>query len=248
MTPAKFASYVRYKTRTNTTTFPDVEMLNYKELRQEELAGAILDVHEDFFLVPQLDDLVADQREYPFPADILSRIKRVEAKLDETDFIPLSEIDINEVNFPIATETDITNVFNNLQVSKNNPNGARFDIMRKSIYIYSATITSVTDGIKLWCSTYPAVVTDLTSVVDLSVDPSTTTHGMPKAMHRVWATGVIIDYKESRQKPIPLSEGELAYEFNKQKAIKVLKHGNLDREVIGKLPPPSDRGNEGADF
>ena len=86
------------------------------------------------------------------------------------------------------------------------------------------------------------------SATDMSVDPSTTTHGIPKELHELWARGVVIDYKESREKPIPLTERELKYEFDKQKAIETLKHGNLDREVIGTLPPASDRGNDGSDY
>ena len=82
----------------------------------------------------------------------------------------------------------------------------------------------------------------------MSVDPSTTTHGIPRSMHEIWARGVIIDYKESREKPIPLSEREGKYEVDKQTAIETLKHGNLDREVIGDIPPQDDRGNEGADY
>jgi len=249
--PAKFAAYVRYKTKTNATTFPDEEMLSYMAFRQEELAQSILKTDEDILLIPQTADLVASSitaREYPLPQDILSRIKRVEAQLNGTDWIPLTEIDITQIDSSLATEDEITSMFNNSQVSKGNPNGARFDILRKSIFIYSGTITATTDGLKVWCNTWPTPVTDLSASADMSQDPSTTTHGIPRAMHKLWATGVIIDYKESKEKPIPLNETELYYEKDLQKAIATLKHGNLDREVIAELPPPSDRGNEGADY
>ena len=85
-------------------------------------------------------------------------------------------------------------------------------------------------------------------VTDMSIDPSTTTHGIPRELHELWARGVIIDYKGSREKPIPLSEQELSYRVDLEKAIETLKQGNLDREVIGALPPASDRGNEGFDY
>jgi len=158
------------------------------------------------------------------------------------------ELDINQIDVPIVSEANITSVFNSSQVSEGNPNGARFDIMRKAIKIYSGTISAVTDGLQLWCMTYPAAITDLTSTTDMSVDPSTTTHGIPREMHEIWARGVIIDYKESKEKPIPLNERELKYEFDMEKAIETLKHGNLDREVMGGIPPASDRGNDGADY
>ncbi len=250
-TPAKFATYVRYKTRTNSTTLENAEILSYMEVRQDEIAKAILKTDEDILLIPQTDDLVASSitaREYPLPSDILSRIKRVEAQLNGSDWIHLTEIDITQIGKPISTEANITDVFNNSRMSKTNPNGARFDMLRKSIFIYSGTITATTGGFKVWTNTWPTPITDLTSTTDMSVDPSTTTHGIPRAMHGIWATGVIIDYKESKEKPMPLSERELKYEFDKRQAIEALKHGNLDREVIGDLPPAGERGNDGFDY
>jgi len=248
MTPAKFTSWVRWKTRTNSTTFTDAQLLLGMEVRQYEIAKAILKADEDILLIPQTCDLVEDQREYPQPLDIISRIKRVEAKLNGTNWIPLSEIDITQIGYPIATETNITDVFNNSQVSNGNPTGARFDLLRKAIMIYSGSITDVTAGLRIYVNTYPSVITDLTGTTDMSEDPSDTTHGIPKALHEIWSRGVIIDYKEGKEKPIPLSEKELSYKFDLEKAIEILKHGNLDREVFGTLPPASDRGNDGSDY
>ena len=247
--PAEFATYVRYKTRTNSTTFENADILALMKFRQDELAQAVLKADEDILLIPQITDLVADQRDYPQPQDLLSRIKRVEAKLDESNYIPLIEIDITQVGVAISSESDITSVFNNSQFhKKSNPTGARFDILRKSLKIYSGTITAVTDGLKIWVNTWPTAIGDLSATDDMSQDPSTTTHGIPRALHEIWARGVIIDYKESRQKPIPLNERELKYEFDKERAVETLRHGNLNREVIGFLPPASERGNEGADY
>ena len=230
MTAVQFAEYVRLKTRTNSTTFSDADIVILMRQRQDEIAQAILKTDEDILLIPLTTSLVADQRDYPFPTTILSRIKRVEAKLDGTNFIKLEELDITQLKVPIATETDITNNFTNLE------GGAFFDLLRKSIYIYSGSITAVTDGLKLWCDTWPTAVTDLTGTVDLSIDPTSTTHGIPRAMHEIWARGVIIDYKQGKEKPIALSEREQSYEKDLAKAVATLKHGNLDREVIADVP------------
>lgn len=248
MTAKEFAAHVRLMTRMNSTTFSDTDLLALMKIRQSEIAKEIMKADEDILLIPQYADLVANQREYPLPSDILSRIKRVEAKLDGTNWVPLMEIDITLINYPIVTETNITDVFNNLQVDAGNPYGARFDILRKAVKIYSGTITEVTDGLQIWCNTWPAAVTDLTSEIELEVDPSTSTHGIPRELHEIWARGVIIDWKSSREKPIPLNERELSYKDDRDEAIESLKHGNLDREVIGHLPPASDRGNDGSDY
>lgn len=249
MKATEFATHVRWHTRTTSTTFTDAQILALMKTRQDEIARAILKVDEDILLIPQTCNLVADQREYPFPTDMIARMKRVEAMFNGTDWIPLTEIDITDINVPISTEANIVAYFNSMQYDqKTNPTGARFDISRKAIKIFSGAITAVTTGVKMYVSTYPSAVTDLSGTTDLSEDPSDTTHGIPRSLHEIWARGIVIDYKSSREKPIPLSERELSYKLDMDSAIEVLKHGNLDREVTGDLPPANDRGNDGYDY
>ena len=236
MNAVQFAEYVRLKTKTNSTTFTNSDIVIFMRQRQDELAERIIEASEDIILIPQVTSLVADQREYPLPSDILSRIKRLEIKFNGTDWIPLTEIDITEIDYPISTEANITDRFNNLKLSGSNPYGARFDLMRKSINIYSGTITTVANGLKLWCDTYPTAVTDMTGTTELDVDPSTTTHGIPRPFHRLWAMGVIIDYRTSQGKPIPLSESEQRYDLLVDEAIVTMKRGNLDREILASVP------------
>ena len=241
MTPAELAVYTRLKTRTNEDTFVDGDIMAFLNMRIDWIAQRILDADEDIFSTPQTTPLVVNQREYPFPSDILSRMKRVEAKLDGENWIPLREFDLGQYSKTTDEDTIVAN-FTNLK------GGALYDLARKSIWIYSGAITDVAAGLKLWCETYPAHITDLSSTDDMSADPTTTTHGMPRETHQLLADGVVIDWKESKEKPIPLNERELSYEVRVMQAINTLKHGNLDREVIAHLPPASDRGNEGADF
>ena len=247
-TAVKFATYVRLKTKTSSTTFSDTDILTFMEWRQDEIARAILKVDEDILLIPQTTGLVADQREYPFPSDIIARIARASAKFDGTNWIPMEEIDIKQIGFPVATEANIVAKFNSMQFSNGNPLGARYDIRRKSLYLYSGAISTVTAGLKLYVNTYPSTITSLAGTDDLSADPSTTTHGIPRALHEIWARGVIIDYKSGKEKPIPLNETELNYERDLDKAIETLKHGNLDRQILGELPPASDIWNDGYDL
>lgn len=236
MTAAEFATYVRLKTRTNSTTFTDSDILALMKVRQDEIAEAILKADEDILLIPETVNLVANQREYPLDTDLLTRISRVEAKLDGTNWVKLVELDLEQITVPTASEAEITRIFNSQQFNESNPHGARFDLSRKAIYIYSGTISAVTGGLKFWIDTYPAAITSLSGGSDMSIDPSDTTHGIPRPLHKVWAMGVIIDYKESREKPIPLSEREQNYDSYLQMAIESLKHGNMDREVIGDIP------------
>lgn len=230
MTPVEFAQHVRFMTRTNSTTFSDAEIIALMKIRQDELAKEIIDVDEDILLIPQYSNLVANQREYPLPQDMLASLKRVEAKLDGTNYIRLSELDIASLHETVLTESLITQNFSN------EINGAFFDLTRKSIYIYSGTITSVTDGLRVWCNTWPSPIGDLSAIADMSIDPTTTTHGIPRELHEIWARGVIIDYKGSREKPIPLTEKELSYKVDKTAAIHSLKPQNRGRKTNPKLP------------
>jgi len=240
MTPAELATHVRYKTRTNSTTFTDVQMLPLLKFRRDEITRRLLEADENLFKVTYSENLVANQRQYPFQNDFL-RLHKVEAKLDGTNFIVLKEIHLGAHDKP-TDETNITYRFANLEGE------ACYEKIHQGIYIYSGTITLVTNGLKTKYAKEATVITDLASATDMADAINNTSHGLPKAVHELLARGVIIDYKESREKPIPLSERELKYEVDLQKAIESIKHGNLDREVIGQLPDQSDRGNEGADF
>lgn len=230
MTPTALAAYVRLKTRTNSTTLTDADLIILTNVVKDKLVSRAMESDEDIFLVPTYLNLVANQREYPLHSEMLNRVKRVEAKLDGSTFIKLYEFDLPQYKGSISTEADITGNFGN------NDGYAFFDIMRNSIWIYSGTITSVTAGLKIWLNTIVQDVTSMVSVTDMSIDPTTTTHGVPRALHKVLADGVIIEWKESREKPIPLTEREQYHELEIKKAVASLKNANYDRDVLGLIP------------
>lgn len=230
MTPAKLAEYVRFKTRTNSTTLTDAELIIMVNQVKDRLILEALEADEDIFLVPTTQNLVANQREYPLLSTQLSRIKRVEAKLDGNNFVKLNEFDLPQHKYPVSTEADITDKFGNEE------GRAFFDIMRESIWIYSGTITNVTNGLRIWINTQVPDITSMTSTTDMSIDPSNTTHGIPMPLHKVLADGVVIMWKESREKPIALSDTEARFDLEIRKAISSLKRGNYDRIVHGLIP------------
>ena len=121
-----------------------------------------------------------------------------------------------------------------------------FDIFGGEITIYSdSAIIDVTEGLILWSIIYPADLTSLTGTSDMSENPTLTSFGMPTELHFVWATKVIIEYKQSKEKPIPLTERELNVNNDLTLAINSLKGLNLDRSVVATMP---DCGNNGQDF
>lgn len=245
MTGAEFAALIRYKTRTDAYTLSNADIVLLANARLEMMARGIMGADEDTLVLPHSTNLIAGRRNYPFPNSILSRIKYVEAKFSSSgDYIHLAELDLHQYGRPTDEDT-ILSLFTNDEGSP------RYDIYRKQLVIYSGTIVAITNGLKLWCNTYPrklAVSNLLDAETDLSEDPSATEHGFPQELHELWARGVGIDYKESREKPIPLTEKELSWRVDYMEAIVDLKHGNLDREVVASVPPASDRGNNGLEY
>ncbi len=161
-------------------------------------------------------------------------MKYIQAKLDGTNWVKLDEFDVTSYDRP----TDEDSIRANF--AGRNP---AFDIFGGELSIYSEDpIIDVTDGLKLWSIVYPADLTSLSGDADMSVNPSLTEFGMPRQLHKVWATKVIIEYKTSKEKPIPLTEQELKVDVDLQSAINSLKLQNLDRVFVATVPDNSDNG------
>ena len=85
MTGTQLAALIRYKTKTNSTTFTDADMLPLVNTFKDEIASMIVERNNGMFLVPSTFNLVADQREYAFPDDMLNRLHKFEVKFASTD-------------------------------------------------------------------------------------------------------------------------------------------------------------------
>ena len=227
----EFATYIRFHTKTDSTTLTDAELVALANVKKDDLAKEIAKCNEDIFGMWYLRDLEAGVREYSFPANILSNIKGVEACVANggTEFKKFDEFDLTKYR-QTTVEADIRLQFSGKYL---------FDIFRKSLWLYTGEeIIDVTEGLKLWAIQFPADLTTaiLSSTEDMSVDPSTTSHGMPREAHEIWARSVIIEYKNSKEKPIPLTEKELNYENDLQKVLNALKGTNLDRQNLASVP------------
>ena len=225
MTGTQFAEYIRNKTYTDSTSFTDAKIVTRANIIKDEMAARITEAFGDFFLVPQTASLVADQREYALPDDYI-KIKQVEAKLDGINWNKLKPFDINNYRRP-TDETDILANF-----SDNDP---QYDIFRGSFKIYNGSaITAVTDGLKLWCIIYPEDITTATLSLstDISIPTTAIDVGVPRNMHRLWADAVVIDWKESQDRPVPQTAGEQMWETRFQEQINILKDTNID-EMVG---------------
>ena len=236
MTNLQFATLVRYYTKTNSTTFTDSEVLTLANIFKDDIAGLISkEVGEDYFGLRFERDLVADQREYDLPAELMARMKYLQAKLDGTNWERLKEVDLSTYGKTLDEDTI------QLTYAEKDP---EFDLWDNGIYILSGdAIIAVTDGLKLWAIIFPADIADLTSTVDLSTNPDDYSHGFPRQFHELLARRISIAFKSSKDRPIPLSEKEKLYEVDLATAIQTMKDANLDRSV-----KPDAPYNDGSDY
>lgn len=235
MTFSQLNSYINLSCGTADADFSQADKLILLNIYKDDIAKEIAKRNEDYFGMVMASDLAVDQREYPFPDEILNNLKGVEAKLDGSTWSWLQEFDINSLKQPLD-ETNIRNYFTG--------KSPMFDIFRMSLWIYSGdAIIAVTGGLKLWVIIYPANFTDLALTTDMSVAPSTTSHGFPRQFHELLGRRVSIHYKTSQDRPITLSEKELMYETDLEKALSAISGMNLDRTVVGSVPY-----NDGQDY
>ena len=236
MNYSKFATLVRYYTKANSTTFSDADILTLANIFKDDIAGLISkEVGEDYFGLRFERDLIAGQREYDLPAELMTRIKYLNAKLDGTNWERLKETDLSTYGQAMDEATI------EAQYADKDP---EFDIWDNSIYILSGRpIIDVTDGLRLWAIVFPSDFPNLTSTEDMSTNPDDYSHGFPRQFHELLARRVSIAYKSSKDRPIPLSEKEQLYEADLMAAINAMKDANLDRSVI-----PSAPYNDGSQY
>jgi len=236
MTPAQFATYVRLKTKTNSSTFTDANIIVIANIIKDDIAKEITKANEDYFGMKFYRNLEAGKRSYSFPSDVLNNIKYVQAKLDGSTQKVLTQFDVNTYKRPTNESEILAN-----WAGKD----AQFDIFGSSLEVYSdSAIIDVTDGLELWAMIYPADLASLAGTTDMSVPTSNISFGMPRQFHYIWATKVIVEYKNSKEKPIPLTEQEAKIDQDLQLAINALKGQDLNRSITATLPDYYNNGQD----
>jgi len=179
-------SQIEFLTNTTSTEYSDVDKHANLTRHAHLLTTEIKDSQDgwDFQYETATADLAANQREYIFPSGLLT-IKKIQLKLDGTNWVDAPFFDPQETGAPIASETDITNKFSN--------DKPYVDIGDRSLFIYSGTITGVTAGIKIWYTEENvgrnAALTDITS---FSAD--TDTPNIAESFQRGLIYGACLDY------------------------------------------------------
>jgi len=231
MTAAEFKARFHDRCRTNDTIFPDSKLTILAREKQIDLAEAIEAVDEDFFQSFETTTLqpTSVTREYTLPLDSLNRMKLVEAKLDSVHWIRLLEFDLNMYSKTTDEETI-------LKYFANEEGRAFYDLGRGSLFLYTGEIKeSVPNGLHWIGYSLPYKVTDWESNVDLS-EPTATQVGIPATFHGLWLDACVIDWKQSHDKPIALTEDEQLYDYHLQQKLMYAKELNRDRPNTIPIP------------
>lgn len=231
MTGQNFASYTRYLTKTTSTTFSDADIVLLSNTVKDEMATRINKANSDVFGMIYTTNLVANQREYSLPTDVLRTLKKLEAKFDGTNWIALNELDVSSLKRP-TDETTITSYFSN------EAGNAFFDIYRDSLFIYSGTISNVASGIQLYAMVWPEDIASgtLSLSTDIGLPSATDKRALPREFHKLWAEAVAIEYKQSKDRASALTVNEQKWEERFTSILDSLKNNNLDKVIRFGVP------------
>lgn len=246
MTGTQLAARIRFDTKTTSATLADSDLLPIVNFSKDEIATMITEKDENYFIVPGNFDLIASSataREYSLSDSQLNNLVSVQLAFDSTQS-PLAYVIAEAISMHQAmketgglTEANITNTYDNLH--------PKYFVFRRSIFILSAAITPVTNGGLIHFRAFPADLANLTGISDLSTDPTTTTFGMPKVFHELWARRCVIHVKQSRPKPIQLNELDKKWDDDMTMRLSEIRRKNLSEEEFGALPTTSREGVNG---
>ena len=240
MTGTELAALIRYNTKTNSTTFTNTDMLPLVNVYIKEIAAKIVELNLGYFLIPATFSLVANQREYGFPDEMLSRMQKLEIKFSSSDSrFPAQFIKDYRGS---ETESEIVKSYSN------EPDGFAYTIRRRAVLILSGTISAVTSGGRLWYHQYPAALANLTGSTELDIDPTTTTFGFPRQFHLDLANLVSRHYKDNKPRRIPLSDAEKNVDVNIRIHLSEISKIDNAAEYIGEGLPATETGHDGWDY
>jgi len=261
MTRLAFATKIRNFTKQDVNSLTDATLLTLANPIKDHLAELIAsrDIKGNYFILPALDNLIANQREYAFPDDVLDHIYSVEAAFSNTvdSFGQLPYVQCFPDDY---RRLGLARTEGNLQANYTNGGGAlwtnsfgpksgqvvgpRYEIQRRSLYLLSGAIdattlgaSTITNGIRIRYRAYPADLPDMTdNTIDMSVDPSTTTFGFPRQFHELWARACSMEWKAQHPGAVPLSMLEQKYEQDLEAKLSGIENNDMSGEIIGRLP------------
>lgn len=135
---------VRFAVSKDSTTLPDAQLLRLANKYYALLIRELIDLNEDLYAEIGSTDLVANQREYPLPADSAStygggliKLQRVEVSYNGSMWYVAHPLSLQEIPGPTILDADL-----NLQFSSASP---RYWFKDRSLWL--APVPSSTDSV-----------------------------------------------------------------------------------------------------
>jgi len=237
MTGAQLAAKIRKKTKTNTTSYTDADLLVDINLMKDEIVGKIAAARQESFNISFEENLILNQRPYLFQTDVLNNLVRIEAKFSATgDYVLVDPVHLAQIGIPLQ-ESIIINYYTN--------EDPKYFVRDKYIYILSGAIILVTDGLRWVYKKFPADLANITGVADLAISTAVLP-GVPKEFHELWARRVSIEYKDREGRA--LSSKELKYEIELQEALDDFAVPSIEGVITGAIPDEGRRSDDGFDY
>jgi len=244
MTPLQVKNYVLSKLHLDADEFfenhTDIETVANMVL--DDIYGAISWKNLGYFGEYSTLDTTGSVRIYSIPQTLLNKMVNIEVNLGTTseDWKPLTMKVKNDISEFVFNETWITGQYGN-----SDPVGFIFG---GNLYILSGgPFPANTPGIRFWYIDFPDKIDSMDNTTELSIIKTvnlptggTTAIGLPRQFHRLFTTGIIIDYKEANE--LPLVGRETLFEQDLKKKLDELSPLSTDEEIKASIP--SDDGSD----
>ena len=245
MTGEKLAKFIRKQTKTNATTYPDASLLDDINTIKDGIVAEIAKVNEDIFGMLAYRNLVANQREYSVPEAVLNNLKYFEVDVLGDSNTQTNPSLVTALKHERAEEFDLTQYERSTDESEIRRmfqyRKPAYDIFRNALWVYTGNpIINVKNGLKLFYMRYPddlplaSLTNNTTDLSNDLVNPRSA--GIPRQFHLVWATMVIVLYKNSKEKPIPLTQSEKNVGAELNLKLDAISGLNLDRDQKATVP------------
>lgn len=220
-TGTEFANYIRR----NASNISDSDILLYANRIKNKIAETIVaNTDEFYFDLEDSRDLVGVNEEYPtgkrtyaIPRHMI-KVHYVAAKLDGENWTKLNEYRFSQFDGALLEEDVIKKTFAG--------KAPRFYLSGREITILSGKeIIDVDGGFKVKVSVYPENLTqaDLLTNEPLIYPSNNKAHRLPQAVVGYWQDMVIISWKQSRQKPLALTQQERVLAQDENAVLELLQ-------------------------
>lgn len=229
MSPKEFKDLVREYTYTDENSFSDARILLYMNAGKNKMCRQVVRHSKDYFTTPHTTDLIAGQREYNLPPEMLTGIQRVGIQFVEGGkYIIATERSPHVDNIPLDEAT--------IQAHFTDGKPGYY-VLRRALYLLTASpIIDMPNGLQVYAPIFPPNFSNLSVTVDMAADLSDVSVGFPEPLHELLARYVSIAYKNNRTRPIPLTEEEKVYGSDLDEAIAQLASINQKEKLTVRLP------------